>query len=159
MASKLSLIVAVVVVVFAASPALAADLVVGGSQGWSLNVDYGEWVDGNEFIVNDTLVFKYAKGQHSVVQATKAGFTACSEANSLAVWNSGDDTVLLNTSGQWWFFSGVGTDCAQGMKFTVTVIPIVKLSSSSPPPRGPSGVGGMAPAIAAAAVAAAALLF
>ena len=78
-------------------------------------------------------MFKYAKGRHTVVQATAASFAACSDANSLGVWTSGDDRVVLNTSGIWWFFCGVGDHCQQGMKFNVTVLPVVKLSSSSPP--------------------------
>ena len=78
-------------------------------------------------------MFKYAKDQHTVVQATAASYAACSQANSLAVCTSGDDRVALNTSGTWWFFCGVGIHCEQGMKFNVTVLPVVKLSSSSPP--------------------------
>ncbi|PAN09601.1 hypothetical protein PAHAL_2G036400 [Panicum hallii] len=162
MASK-SLLIVAVAVLFAAAPALAADLVVGDDKGWDLEVDYDEWVDGNQFIVGDRLVFKYTKGNHSVVEATAAGFAACSDANSLATWSSGDDRVPLSGSGQRWFFSGVGKDCGQGMRFNVTVLPVVKLSpSASPPPPPPSSApsgGRVAPALAAAAVAAAALLF
>ncbi|XP_034580653.1 stellacyanin [Setaria viridis] len=157
MASRRLLIVAVLAV-FAASPALAADLVVGDGKGWDLKVDYDKWVDSNDFIVGDTLVFKYTKGSHSVVEATAAGFAACSEANSLGAWASGDDRVALNTSGRWWFFSGVGEDCVQGMKFNLTVLPAVELSppSLSPPPL--RADGGVAAVLAAAAVVAAALL-
>ena len=105
-------------------------------------------------------VFKYIKGNHSVVEATAAGFAACSAANSLATWASGDDRVPLSAPGQRWFFSGVGKDCVQGMRFNFTVLPVVKLSpstSSLPPSSAPWG--GMAPALATAAVAAASLLF
>jgi hypothetical protein len=56
MASKPFLIVvATAIAVFAASPALAADLVVGDGKGWDLKVNYDKWVDSNEFIVGDTL--------------------------------------------------------------------------------------------------------
>jgi hypothetical protein len=54
MASK-SLLIVAVAVLFAAAPALAADLVVGDDKGWDLEVDYDEWVDGNQFIVGDRL--------------------------------------------------------------------------------------------------------
>lgn len=105
-------------------------------------------------------VFKYAKGQHTVVQATAASFGACSQSNSLGTWASGDDRVPLNTSGQWWFFCGVAGHCEQGMKFGVTVLPVVKLSSSSS--SAPAALiahgGGAAAGLAAAAVAAAAAL-
>ncbi|RLM87721.1 stellacyanin-like [Panicum miliaceum] len=117
MASK-SLLIVAVAVLFAAAPALAADLVVWDDKGWALEVDYDEWVDGNQFFVGDRLVFKYTKVNHSVVEATAAGFAACSDANSLATWSSGDDRVPLSGSGQRWFFSGVGSR-----------------SSSSPRPR------------------------
>ena len=88
-------------------------------------------------------------GQHSVVQATAASYAACSQANSLRVWTSGDDRVTLNTSGTWWFFCGVGDHCQQGMKFNVTVLPVVKLSSWSPPARAQGG--GVAAALAGVA--------
>ena len=117
-------------------------------------------------------MFKYAKDQHTVVQATAASYAACSQANSLGVWTSGDDRVTLNTSGTWWFFCGVGDHCQQGMKFNVTVLPAVVLSPSSPPTRDQGGGdatglasaqgGGLAAAGLAAAAgvaAAAALLF
>jgi hypothetical protein len=99
-------------------------------------------------------VFKYAKGRHTVVQATAASFAACSDANSLGVWSSGDDRVTLNTSGHWWFFCGVGNHCKQGMKFNVTVLPVVKFSSSSPPALAhgegfvTAGIAGMAAVVA-----------
>ncbi|WVZ62033.1 hypothetical protein U9M48_011823 [Paspalum notatum var. saurae] len=154
------------------APAFAADIVVGDDQGWRPNFDYDKWVDGNEFFVNDTLVFRYAKGQHSVVQATEAGFAACSQANSLGVWTSGDDRVALNTSGQWWFLSGVNGDCSQGMKFNVTVLPEVELSLPPAPAPAPTtppspdsstpvsyAVGGAVAAAGAAVVAAAVLAF
>ena len=49
------LIVAVAVLfAVAAAAALAADLLVGDGKGWHLDVEYDEWVDGNEF-VGDTL--------------------------------------------------------------------------------------------------------
>ncbi|XP_062188937.1 blue copper protein 1a-like [Phragmites australis] len=153
MASKQLLIVAAVLVV----PAFAADLLVGDDKGWAPNVDYDKWVHGNEFIVGNTLVFKYAKGQHTVVEATPSNFAACSQANSLRLWSSGEDRVALTTSGQRWFFCGVGDDCAQGMRFNVTVLPAVKLSSSSPPPH--SRGGSVAAVLAASAVVVAALLF
>ncbi|KAJ1254805.1 hypothetical protein BS78_K325400 [Paspalum vaginatum] len=150
-------VLAVAAVLAAAPAAFAADILVGDAQGWRPNFDYDKWVDGNEFVVNDTLVFRYAKGQHSVVQATEGGFAACSQANSLGVWTSGDDRVALSKSGQWWFLSGVNDDCSQGMRFNVTVLPEVKLSSPAPPARAQGG--GVAAAVLAAAGAAAALLF
>ena len=59
MASKQVLVVIVVVTVAtilaAPAPALAVDLLVGDSQGWRLDVNYNDWVDGNDFIVGDTL--------------------------------------------------------------------------------------------------------
>jgi hypothetical protein len=108
-------------------------------------------------------VFKYTKGQHSVVEATAVGFAACSETKSLGVWASGVDRVALNASKQWWFFSGVGADCVLGMKFNVTVLPGVELAPPSLSPPAPDGGvaapdGGVAAVLAAAAVVAAALL-
>ncbi|TVU41535.1 hypothetical protein EJB05_15063, partial [Eragrostis curvula] len=130
---------AMVVVVFAvvavafAPPALAADIIVGGENGWGLGIDYDKWVDGNDFIVGDTLVFKYAMGKHTVVEATAENFAACSKDSSLGSWSSGEDRVPLGTAGPRWFFCGVGDHCAQqGMKLNITVLPIVRLSASGP---------------------------
>jgi hypothetical protein len=69
MASKQVLVVIVVITVTtilaAPAPALAADLLVGDSQGWRLNVDYNDWVDGNDFIVGDTLG-TYVNYEHTI---------------------------------------------------------------------------------------------
>ncbi|KAG2640147.1 hypothetical protein PVAP13_2KG065300 [Panicum virgatum] len=155
-AGKRRLLIGAVAVLFAvgaaAAAALAADLLVGDGKGWHLDVEYDEWVDGNEFFVGDTLVFKYTKGSHSVVEATAAGFAACSAANR----QQPRDVGLRRRQ------AGVSSDCVQGMRFNVTVLPVVKLSpstSSLPPSSAPCSGGGMAPALAAAAVAAASLLF
>ncbi|EER95905.1 stellacyanin [Sorghum bicolor] len=155
-------VIAVATVLAAPAAALAADLLVGGSQGWRLDFDYDDWVEENDFIVGDTLVFKYAMGQHNVVQATAASYAACSQGNSLQVWSSGDDRVTLNTSGPWWFFCGVGDHCQDGMKFNINVLPAVVLSPSSPPTRDQGGgdatglAGAQGGGLAAAGLAAAA---
>ncbi|KAL6880596.1 hypothetical protein ACP4OV_012161 [Aristida adscensionis] len=163
MASAKQLLLALAVVVVLASPAaLAVDHLVGDdNDGWRLGVDYAKWVDGNEFIVGDTLVFKYAKGNHTVVETTAASFAACSQANSVAAWSSGEDRVALNASGQRWFICGEGDHCLQGMKLNVTVLPAVKFDSPEPhsppaPPPSAAAVGSVASALAAGAVAAAA---
>ena len=69
MASKQVLVVIVVVTVAtilaAQAPALAVDLLVGDSQGWRLDVDYDDWVNGNDFIVGDTLGTCYVRYEHN----------------------------------------------------------------------------------------------
>ena len=60
MASSKQVLVVIIVVTIttflaAPVPALAADLLVGDSQGWRLNFDYDDWVEDNDFIVGDTL--------------------------------------------------------------------------------------------------------
>ena len=69
MASKQVLVVIVVVtiatILAAPAPVLAADLLVGDSQGWRLDVDYDDWVNGNDFIVGDTLGTCYVRYEHN----------------------------------------------------------------------------------------------
>ena len=70
MASSKQVLVVIVVVTVATFlaapvPALAADLLVGDSQGWRLDVDYDDWVNGNDFIVGDTLGTCYVRYEHN----------------------------------------------------------------------------------------------
>ncbi|CAN6181360.1 unnamed protein product [Urochloa humidicola] len=179
MASKQLLIVAAILAVFAAvpAPALAAGPVFGDCRGRGINVigkpegtcplvtslNSSTYPTGAGFRVSLALspavsvcdpAFKY-----SAVMETAAGvIAACSAADSIVVWASGDGRVAgLNMSGQWWFTSG--DQIHLGMKFNVTVLSAdVKIASSSSPPPVRAQGGGVAFAVLATGVVAAAAL-
>ncbi|KAK1681793.1 hypothetical protein QYE76_042641 [Lolium multiflorum] len=79
------------------------------------------------------IVFTYTAGQHTVVEVTGAGFKACDMTGNamLGSWNSGSDTINLDTAGRRWFICGVGSHCAQGMKLLVVTTGDNKTSSAS----------------------------
>lgn len=55
MAFTRSLFIILTVVAIFVPSILAADIIVGGDQGWRLDVNYQEWADGMKFFVGDKL--------------------------------------------------------------------------------------------------------
>jgi hypothetical protein len=58
---------------------------------------------------------------HNVVVMDERDYNDCSSLSNLPMLNSGDDTVVLRQSGTWYFSSGVGDDCNDGLKLSVDV--------------------------------------
>ncbi|CAN6213207.1 unnamed protein product [Urochloa humidicola] len=177
MASKRLLIVAVLAV-FAAAPALPAVPVIGDCKGRGINVvgkpegacplvtslNSSTYPTGAGFRVSLALGYPMPSAcdpafTYSAVMETAAGVVAaCSAADSIVMWASGDGRVAgLNMSGQWWFSSG--DQIHLGMKFNVTVLSAdVKVASSSSPPPVRAQGGGVAAAVLATGVVASAAL-
>ncbi|CAN6196964.1 unnamed protein product [Urochloa humidicola] len=151
MASKRLLIVAVLAV-FAAAPALSAGPVIGDCRGRGINVvgkpegacplvtslNSSTYPTGAGFRVSLALGYPMPSAcdpafTYSAVMETAAGVVAaCSAADSIVVWASGDGRVAgLNMSGQWWFSSG--DQIHLGMKFNVTVLSLPTSKSPLPP--------------------------
>ncbi|CAK7328291.1 unnamed protein product [Dovyalis caffra] len=120
--------------------ALAAQLVVGGSQGWEESTDFNSWASGKKFKVGDQLVFKYTSGLHSVVElGGESAYKNCDLGTALNSMNTGNDVVKLNKPGTRYFACGTSGHCDQGMKVKITVesgtapsTPESASSSSSP---------------------------
>ncbi|KAF5479802.1 hypothetical protein F2P56_000593 [Juglans regia] len=103
--------------------ALAAQHVVGGSQGWEESTDFNSWASGQKFKVGDQLVFKYTSGLHSVIElASESAYKNCDIGSALDSKNSGSDVVKLNKAGTRYFACGTLGHCNQGMKVKITTI-------------------------------------
>ncbi|KAF9666246.1 hypothetical protein SADUNF_Sadunf16G0209700 [Salix dunnii] len=120
--------------------AMAAQHVVGGSQGWEESTDFSSWASGQKFKVGDQLVFKYASGLHSVVElGGESAYKSCDLGTPLNSMNTGNDVVKLSKPGTHYFACGTLGHCGQGMKVKITVesgtapsTPESSSSSSSP---------------------------
>ncbi|CAM8946264.1 unnamed protein product [Rhodiola kirilowii] len=135
----------VVLVVLAASclvvPSLAAVYTVGGSNGWTMGVDYSTWsTAGRTFSVGDTLVFNYAGG-HTVDEVTESDYKTCTVGNSITTDSSGTTAITLTAPGSHYFICGIAGHCSIGMKLAVNVAGAGAggvISSSQPPLMLPS---------------------
>ena len=66
--------------------------------------------------------FTYSPELHDVVEVTKAGFDACSSANNISAFRSGNDVVPLTAVGTRYFLCGLTGHCGNGMKIRVDVV-------------------------------------
>ncbi|EEF42037.1 basic blue protein [Ricinus communis] len=95
----------------------AATYTVGGSGGWTFNVD--SWPKGKRFKAGDTLVFNYDSTVHNVVAVNKGSYTSCSAPAGAKVYTSGRDQIKL-AKGQNFFICGISGHCQSGMKIAIT---------------------------------------
>ncbi|KAG9450725.1 hypothetical protein H6P81_010690 [Aristolochia fimbriata] len=94
---------------------------VGDSNGWSPGVDYRTWAGDKTFAVDDTLVFNYGGGFHSVQEVSSTDYASCTTGNALTSDSSGSTSITLKTAGAHYFICGAPGHCNQGMKLAVTV--------------------------------------
>ncbi|XP_008231138.1 PREDICTED: mavicyanin [Prunus mume] len=101
----------------------AAQLTVGGSQGWDESTDFNSWASAQKFKVGDQLVFKYSSGLHSVVELpNESAYKSCDLGGALASKNTGNDVVKLTKAGTRYFACGTLGHCGQGMKVKITTV-------------------------------------
>lgn len=115
------LLAVLLLLVVCSSPAAATSYTVGDGSGWTTGVDYTTWASTKSFKVGDSLVFKYAKGMHTVVEVSAADYMACTAVNALGSDSSGATTVALKTPGSHYFICSITGHCGAGMKLAVTV--------------------------------------
>ncbi|CAM0876762.1 unnamed protein product [Alopecurus aequalis] len=142
MASKQMLVLAVAaltVVAFFPGLAVATEHIVGDDSGWVLNFDYAKWAETKQFVVGDTIVFKYGSASHNVLEVGGADFLACSKPATANVMNSGEDRITLDKAGRRWFFCGVGEHCKKAMKLKITVLETAAPAPLAPPPSSSAG--------------------
>ncbi|KAI9076056.1 hypothetical protein K1719_041990 [Acacia pycnantha] len=142
MGRKNTILLALIAALFA-KEALAAQIDVGGSQGWDESTDFNTWSSGQTFRVGDQLVFKYSSGLHSVVElGSENDFKSCDISNPVNSMSSGNDVVKLNKPDTRYFTCGTAGHCAQGMKVKITTVagnaPSTPSSSSSSSSSSPS---------------------
>ncbi|KAI4985417.1 hypothetical protein ZWY2020_018047 [Hordeum vulgare] len=91
MASKQMLVtvvaVAALAVAFLPGLAVATEHMVGDDKGWTLNFNYTAWAETQQFVVGDTLVFKYNIGAHNVVEVGGPDFLTCTQSANAIGWS------------------------------------------------------------------------
>ncbi|KAL7246844.1 hypothetical protein ACSBR2_001872 [Camellia fascicularis] len=110
----------------------AKDFIVGDEKGWTTNFDYQAWAFGKDFRVGDRLVFQYPVGAHNVFMVNATGFQNCTVPPSNLAFTTGNDKIILATSGEKWYICGVGEHCAVGgQKLFINVFDDRPCSTSS----------------------------
>ncbi|OQU88490.1 hypothetical protein SORBI_3002G044400, partial [Sorghum bicolor] len=146
--SKQVLLLAAVVAVACLLPSLASarQWVVGDECGWKARFNHTHWANGKTFVVGDTLLFKYRKGKHNVVQVGEEDFATCGHDENHRTRCSGHDVVQLDRPGRMFFICTKHNHCRKGMKLAIDVVvapPPPPLSypfpTTSPPPPPPFG--------------------
>ncbi|XP_042431523.1 blue copper protein 1a-like [Zingiber officinale] len=134
MASRQEFVVVLIATAVAVLPfAMAADIVIGGQDGWKPDFNYTNWASSMEFRVGDQIVFNYTRGGDNVIPVGGDEFKACNASESSnVVLTSGHDVLLLNSEGRRWYLSGVGDHCLRGQKLVINVVP-----AATPPPTTP----------------------
>jgi len=130
--------------VSAAVVAQGATYDVGGSYGWAIpgsqntpSTYLETWPVNKTFVAGDTVVFVYAKGEHSVLTVTAAAFSACNVTNPLQSSTSGNDSLVL-AAGSNYYICGFLGHCSAGQK--------IAINATAAPPGTPTPPGTTAPA-------------
>ncbi|CAA6673001.1 unnamed protein product [Spirodela intermedia] len=102
------------------SSSYAYDFYVGGRDGWVTNPSEGfnHWAERNRFQVNDRLVFKYKKGEDSVLVVNEEDYRACNTSNIVRKLDDGDS----RDPGR----------CQAGQRLVVVVLALRRRSGPSP---------------------------
>ncbi|KAF3787621.1 Blue copper protein [Nymphaea thermarum] len=128
-----------------AVPISATDYTVGDTSGWTLGVDYNNWVSGKTFQVGDRLVFTYGS-THTVDEVNQASYASCSSSSPISSATDGNTTITLNTAGTHYFICAISGHCQQNMKVQIPVTgsaagsPSGSPSTPSPPSAQSMGV-------------------
>lgn len=115
---------------------------VGAPDGlWDMQTDYAQWVKSKTFRPGDTITFTYSPELHDVVEVTRAGYDACSSANNISAFRTGNDAVPLTAVGTRYFLCGLTGHCGNGMKIRVDVV----AAAASPSAPGPAAAAAAPP--------------
>ncbi|WVZ15523.1 hypothetical protein V8G54_013089 [Vigna mungo] len=111
-----------------AKEVLAAQHVVGGSQGWDQSTDFKSWTSGQTFKVGDKLGIVVELGNESA-------YKSCDISNPIQSLSTGNDVVKLEKPGTRYFTCGTLGHCSQGMKLKITIL---KGNANAPSPASSS---------------------
>ncbi|KAI4972678.1 mavicyanin-like [Hordeum vulgare subsp. vulgare] len=118
----------------------ATSYTVGAPDGlWDMHTDYAEWVAARTFHPGDNITFTYSRELHDVVEVGKAGYDACSSANNVSAFRSGNDVVALTAVGTRYFLCGLTGHCDSGMKIRVDVVDASTGPAAAPPTTSAGG--------------------
>ncbi|KAJ6381121.1 hypothetical protein OIU77_029919 [Salix suchowensis] len=129
----------------------AATYEVGGSgTGWtrpSSSSVYSDWASDKTFAIGDTLTFTFTTGAHDVATVSKSNYDNCNGASPNNLVSAGPASVLLNTTGDYYFICTIAGHCSAGQKLAITVAagstPSPPGTPSSPPPPPPSAASSL----------------
>ncbi|CAA6667185.1 unnamed protein product [Spirodela intermedia] len=132
----------ILVVVYAATGALAATFEVGDNQIWSIPSSpsyYTDWAAGRHSLsailsVGSIFIFNFNNGAHDVLEVTRANYDDCTTSNPIATYTTGPATVELTAAGTRYFICGVNGHCSAGQKMTLTVAAASTPSATPPSP-------------------------
>uniref|UniRef100_A0A0A9E5U1 Phytocyanin domain-containing protein n=1 Tax=Arundo donax TaxID=35708 RepID=A0A0A9E5U1_ARUDO len=117
------ILVAMVAAAAVLETAAATTYTVGAPDGlWDLQTNYAEWVATKTFHPGDKITFTYSAELHDVVEVSKAGYDACSSANNVSAFRTGNDVVPLTAVGTRYFLCGLTGHCGSGMKIRIDVV-------------------------------------
>ncbi|CAJ1944578.1 unnamed protein product [Sphenostylis stenocarpa] len=121
----------------------AEDYEVGSTIGWlsfppSGASFYSKWASNFTFKVNDTLVFNFESGSHSVVELTKASYEKCNFGNIIKSFNTGPARVTLTSPGEFYFSCPFSGHCSSGQKLSIKVTDSSSPAPQKAPTQGPS---------------------
>ncbi|KAI4378324.1 hypothetical protein MLD38_015815 [Melastoma candidum] len=116
------------------------EFAVGGKDGWVPQPSecYNHWAERNRFQVNDTLYFKYDKGNDSVLVVSKNDYYTCNTANPVKSLTDGNSIFKFDHSGPFYFISGIPDHCYAGQRLPIVVLairPPAKAPAASPPQK------------------------
>jgi hypothetical protein len=89
-------------------------------------------------------VFTYNKQFHNVLAVSKADYKNCNASKPIATWSTGNDSVVLNTTGSHYFLCGFPGHCAAGQKVDIHIAASSAAPSAAPAPE-PSAAAGSKP--------------
>ncbi|TKW09094.2 hypothetical protein SEVIR_6G069300v4 [Setaria viridis] len=116
------------------------------------------YVLSDHILWDDVAVFTYSPELHDVVEVTKAGYDACSSANNISAFRSGNDVVALADVGTRYFLCGLTGHCDSGMKIRIDVVAAAAPGPAAAAAGPSSSSASRAAAASSAGIAAACLL-
>ncbi|XP_019172410.1 PREDICTED: early nodulin-like protein 1 [Ipomoea nil] len=132
---------------------------VGGKDGWVLQPVDGlnRWAGEIRFQINDTVIFRYKKGEDSVLVVNKRDYYDCNKTNPIDNLTDGNSSLTLTRSGEFFFISGHADNCEKGQKLIIIVMspqhskpPTVIPPPPPPPSPSPTSSTPLSPAPAPA---------
>ncbi|XVF86406.1 hypothetical protein PTKIN_Ptkin18bG0037300 [Pterospermum kingtungense] len=136
--AKRAVLLMMVIMVGLHGLSMAAVYHVGDSFGWTIlgvGYDYQNWAATKKFYAGDTLVFVYSNQFHNVIQVNLKEFKSCNPDSPIARYGKGNDSISLESSGEYYFLCGFPGHCQDGMKLHITVNS--EDSTASPPKAAP----------------------
>ncbi|WOG94845.1 hypothetical protein DCAR_0314142 [Daucus carota subsp. sativus] len=96
---------------------------VGDSAGWTsvMDVDYKHWAETKTFHVGDTIIFKYNKEFHNVLQVSYENYKSCNATNPIAIFTTGNDSITIKSPAHFFYICGYPQHCQAGQKVDIRV--------------------------------------